>query len=391
VQQDSSSKRRLYPYALFYFAYYGYVGVFSPYASLFFVHQGMTAPQVGILMSLMQIMRIFGPNAWGWIADRSRRRVQVLRITALGAVAACVGLLSGQGFAWFFLVMVGINIFTSAQGPLSEALMLSELRGDLSRYGKLRLWGSVGFIAAVSASGALLDRFGILRMPWVALALLAMVLGASLAMREAPMAHGAQDGASLGQLLRRREILAFFASAFLLIAAHAALYVFYSLYLSRLGYDNTLIGFMWSLGVLAEIVFFYFQAPLFQRFGVRAVMLASLLLAAMRFLLIGFGADSLFWLAIAQLLHAASFGSHHSASVTMLQRWFSGPLQAQGQALYISISYGLGGTAGGLIMSAAWDGLGPRSVFILASAFSLAAVLAMALCYRWLEHDGKDQ
>ena len=376
--------RQAFPFALFLFAYYGYVGVFSPYASLFFAHQGMSAPQIGVLMSMMQVMRIFGPTAWGWLADRSQRRVLVLRLTAIGALGACGGLLFGQGFAWYFAVMVAINTFTSAQGPLSEALMLSSMRGDLSHYGKLRLWGSIGFIAAVSAAGELLDRFGIVNMPWVALALLALVLCASLCMREAPQAPPEKDAPSVTQLMRRPEVIAFFVSTFLMIAAHAALYVFYSLYLSGLGYSNSVIGLMWSLGVLAEIAFFYYQAPIFRRFGARTLMLGCLLAAVVRFLLIGFGAESLALLVLAQILHAATFGTHHSASVAMLQRWFSGPLQSQGQALYISISYGLGGTLGGLALSAAWEAYGPRSVFLLAAAAALAATGAAALCYRWL-------
>ncbi|MET0961639.1 MAG: MFS transporter [Noviherbaspirillum sp.] len=381
---SASWPRQAFPFALFLFAYYGYVGVFSPYASLYFAHQGMSAPQIGVLMSMMQVMRIFGPAAWGWLADRSQRRVLVLRLTAIGALGACGGLLFGQCFAWYFAVMVAINTFTSAQGPLSEALMLSSMRGDLTHYGKLRLWGSVGFIAAVSAAGELLDRFGIVNMPWVALALLALVLCASLCMREAPHAPPEKDAPSVTQLMRRPEVIAFFTSTFLMIGAHAALYVFYSLYLSGLGYSNSVIGLMWSLGVLAEIAFFYYQAPIFRRLGVRALMLGCLAAAVVRFLLIGLGAESLALLVLAQVLHAATFGTHHSASVAMLQRWFSGPLQAQGQALYISISYGLGGTLGGLALSAAWDAYGPRSVFLLAAGAALAATGAAALCYRWL-------
>ena len=383
--ETSAWSRQAFPFALFMFAYYGYVGVFSPYATLFFAHQGMSPSQIGVLMSMMQVMRIFGPAGWGWLADVSQRRVLVLRATAIGALCACSGLLFGQGFAWYFAVMVVLNTFTSAQGPLSEALMLSRMGGDLTHYGRLRLWGSVGFIAAVSIAGELLDRFGIGNVPWVGLALLAIVLCASLAMREAPQAAPVKDAPSVTQLMRRPEVIAFFTSTFLMIAAHASIYVFYSLYLSGLGYSNSVIGLMWSLGVVAEIVFFYYQAPLFRRFGVRVLMLGCLLAAAARFLLIGFGAESLALLMLAQVLHAATFGTHHSASVAMLQRWFSGPLQSQGQALYTSISYGLGGTLGGLALSAAWDAFGPRWVFLLAAATALAATAAAALCYRWLE------
>jgi PPP family 3-phenylpropionic acid transporter len=375
--------KQSFNFALFFFAYYGFIGVFSPYASLYFSDKGMTAAQIGVLMSLIQVMRIFGPNLWGWVADHSQRRVLVLRITALAALTAFLGMFFGQTFAQFFVVMIAINMFTSAQGPLSEALMLSEMRGDLTQYGRVRLWGSVGFILTVTVAGYLLDWQGISLMPWISLAMLGLVLLASCRMQESAHIPPQHDVPSVKSLLQQREVIAFFASTFLMIAAHAALYVFYSLYLAQLGYSKTVIGLMWSLGVVAEIVFFYYQAPLFRRFGIQKLMMASLLIAVARFLMIGFCAQSLFWLLIAQILHAATFGVHHSASVAMLQRWFSGPLQARGQALYISISYGLGGTLGGLILSALWDTFGAQTVYLTAAGFALAGAGAATLAFRW--------
>lgn len=384
--QSTSWPRQSFSFALFFFAYYGYVGVFSPYASLFFSDRGMTAAQIGVLMSLMQVMRIFGPNLWGWVADRHQRRVTVLRLTAIAAVAVFCGLFAGQTFVQFLIVMIALNLFTSAQGPLSEALMLSEMRGDLTHYGKLRLWGSIGFIVSVVLAGPLLDRYGIHLMPWIALTLLALVLVAAIRIEES--VHEDRHGkvTSVLALLRQREVASFFLSTFLMIAAHASLYVFYSLYLAQIGYSNTVIGLMWSLGVVVEIVFFFYQTPLFRRFGVKKLMIASLLIAVVRFLMIGFGAESLLLLLIAQVLHAATFGMHHSSSIVTLQRWFSGSLQARGQALFTSISYGLGGTLGGLVMSGFWDRFGAQAVYLAAAAFSLAGAGAAALSYRWQSH-----
>ena len=375
--------RQSFSFGLFFFGYYGYIGIFSPYASLYFAHKGMTAVQIGVLMSLMQVMRIFGPNLWGWLADRKQQRAAVLRITALAALCCFAGMFVGQTFAQLLVVMVLVNLFTSAQAPLSEALMLSEMRGDLTHYGRLRLWGSVGFIVAVSLAGPFLDWQGVELMPVMAILLLALVLFASLRMHESAITGLHQKAPSVLELMRRRDVIAFFLSTFLMIAAHAALYVFYSLYLARLGYSNTVIGLMWSLGVAVEIVFFFYQAPLFRRFGVRILMIVSLLMAVARFLMIGFGADSLILLLVAQVLHAATFGIHHSASVVTLQYWFSGQLQARGQALFTSISYGLGGSFGGLILGEFWDTFGPETVYLVAAMLALGGAGAAALSYRW--------
>ena len=334
-------------------------------------------------MSLMQVMRIVGPNVWGWAADRTNRRVTLLRLTALLSLTAFSGMFLGHTFTQFFCVMIIVNAFTSAQGPLSEALMLSEMRGDLTHYGRLRLWGSVGFIVLVTAAGQILDWYGVQTMAHIAFAMLALVWIASMRMQETASTHANHHVPSVLSLLRRPEVFAFFVSTFLMIGAHSALYVFYSLYLAQLGYSKTLIGFMWSLGVIAEIIFFYYQAPLFKRIGLQKLMLASLFIAVVRFLMIGLFAQSLLILLVAQVLHAATFGVHHSASVMTLQRWFSGPLQARGQALYTSISYGLGGSIGGLVLSRFWDVLGASSVFMIAALFALAGAIAALFSYRW--------
>jgi PPP family 3-phenylpropionic acid transporter len=374
-------------FALFFFAYYGYVGVFSPYASLYFADRGLSATQIGILMSLMQVMRIFGPNVWGWVADQSRRRVLVLRLTSVAAALTFCGMFVGQSFMFFFALMVTVNLFTSAQGPISEALMLSSMRGDLTHYGRVRLWGSVGFIVLVTLSGYALDWQGIELMPWIALLMLVMVTSVTFSLHEEPATQHAQPSNSVRELLSRKSVLSFFASTFLMIAAHSSLYVYYSLYLSDMGYSKTVIGLMWSLGVIAEILFFFYQAPLFRRFGVRKLMLFSLAVAVIRFLMIGWGAQSLAILLVAQVLHAATFGVHHSASVATLQRWFAGSLQARGQALFISISYGLGGTVGGLLLSACWDTFGARWVYVLAAIMSLLGLVAAQLSYRWQDEE----
>lgn len=369
-------------YGAFFFTYYAFAGSFATYAALFFAARGMTVPQIGILVSLIQVMRIFGPNVWGWVADHTQQRARVLRLTACAALLAFGGIFFADSFVQFFIAMVLINLFTSAQSPLSEALMLSEMRGDLSNYGKVRLWGSVGFIVAVVAGGYVLDWFGVGSLLWFAGAFLVLVLGASLRIRDVPHPPAAHDTPRLWHVLRKAEVGAFFLSAALMCGAHMALYAFYSLYLERAGYSKPVIGAMWALGVVAEVGFFWFQARVFARFGARKVMMFAFGAAVLRFVITGAGPDLLWVLVAAQLLHAATFAAHHSAAVVTMQRWFAGPLQASGQALYMSIAYGIGGTLGGLLMTFCWDRLGPEQMYFGAAAMSAAGGAAAWYSFR---------
>lgn len=370
-------------FALSFFAYYGYVGVFAPYASLYFFERGITVVQIGILMSLMQVTRIFGPYFWSWVADRNGQRVLVLRYTALAAVVCLLGFLGGSLFIHFFWLMLLLNFLTSSQVPLGEAIMLSEMRGDLTHYGRLRLWGSVGFVVAVMLAGLFFDQFGVSSFPWLALGLMVFVYGVCQYLREPADSHSTRGVESGWRVLRKPEVIAFFTSTCLMVAAHSALYVYYSLYLERIGYSKVLIGFMWSVGVVAEIVFFYYQAPLFRRFGVKRLMILSLVCGVLRFVMIGVGAESLVVLLLAQILHAATFGAHHSASVLTMQRWFGGALQARGQAFFVSISYGVGGSLGGVILSIGWEQFSPESVYWMAALMVLLALAAALVSYRW--------
>lgn len=375
-------------FAQFLFSYYAHAGTFATYASLFFAGRGMSAGQIGVLMSLIQVMRMIGPNLWGWVADRLHRRVLVLRANAIAALFAFAGLFFADDFSELFAVMVLLNLFTSGMVPLAEAQLLSEMRGDLSGYGRVRLWGSLGFILAVTGAGYGLDWFGVESLLWIAGALLLMVLAATLQVREAAAVEKPKVHVPVLHVLRQPEVASFFASTALMVAAHTSLYVYYSLYLEQIGYSKPVIGFMWSLGVVVEIFFFYYQSAVIARMGPRRLMMIAFGIAVARFAMIGAGAGWFALLLFAQVLHAVTFAAHHSTAIITMQKWFAGPMQARGQALYMSIAYGVGGSAGGLFMSLCWDRLGPSAVYYAASALAALAWLCARQSFAWQKSAG---
>jgi PPP family 3-phenylpropionic acid transporter len=376
-----------FSFALFLFCYYAHAGTWSTYATLFFADKGMTVAQIGVLMSMIQVLRIVGPNVWGYVADHYDRRVLVLRMAGFAALIGFSGFFFGSSFGHFMLAMVILNLFTSGQAPICEALMLSEMKGDLTYYGRIRMWGSIGFIVSVTLASVALEHYGIMTLPWVAAALLVCTILAAFRLKDVPRRVHQEAPPLLRALLRRREVIAFFVSTALMVSAHTSLYTFYSLYLERNGYSKTVIGAMWSLGVLAEVLLFYFQAPLFKRWGAMRMMYLALGVSVARFVMIGAGSHMLWLLIVAQLMHAATFALHHSSSVMTLQRWFSGSLQARGQALYMSISYGVGGSLGGLFLAQWWERAGAESVYYVAAVLALLSTLAALLSFRWQRRD----
>lgn len=382
------STRRI---AQFFFIYFAFVGIFAPFFGLYLQEQGLLAWQIGVLVSLTQVLRIFGPNLWGWWADRTQQPVRIMRSIALLGWVCFSFLLWGPGFVGLFGILLLANLFLSGQVPLSEALTAQHLKGDFARYGRLRLWGSIGFIVAVVVTGYVLESGSIHFLPWLILIVLAALIASTHRLPEISL-HKI-DPADTDQmivdsykaLLRRPEVMCFLLSCFFMIAAHMALYTYFSIHLAALGYEKQAIGLIWALGVLAEIVVFYFQAVLFRRFTAFSLLVMSFSLCVLRFLLIGFLAQAVWALLIAQLLHAFTFGVHHSATLAYMQQWFARGAQARGQALYTSVGYGLGGSFGGLLCSALWQPLGAAWVFCISGLLALAALIAIFLS-RWLQY-----
>lgn len=365
----------------FYFFYFAFVGAFSPYWGLYLQSLHFSAWQIGVLMSLTQVMRIFAPNVWGWVADRSGKCAAIVRLAALISAASFAGVFAGQSFAWLFVALAIMSFFWSASLPLVEATTLSLLGSQAGRYSRIRVWGSVGFVVATVVIGHLLERFGVAYLPSSVMLLVVGIAVYAWFIPEAPVAKHAVDGGSLWDILRQPAVVALFLSCFFMALTHGPYYTFYSINLAEHGYSESAIGYLWSIGVLAEIGAFLLMPRLVDWLGLRRLFLLGLLLAVLRFLMIAWLAQSTLAMALAQILHATTFGTHHAASIALIHRFFQGKHQARGQALYISASFGLGGTLGGLATGALWTLLGAPWIFTLAA---LSAAIGLWLAQRWL-------
>ncbi|HMJ49208.1 MAG TPA: MFS transporter [Burkholderiales bacterium] len=366
----------------FYFFYFAFVGAFSPYWSLYLNSLGFSASDIGILMSLLMVTRIFAPTLWGWMADRSGKRVAVIRIAAALSLASYIGVFFGRSFWWMFGVMALLSFFWSASLPLVEATTLSHLRDSSARYGHVRLWGSIGFIVAVICTGYVLDVAEVRVLLWLVLATIAGILIFSRYIPEADSAIDHTDRLPVLNILKRPEVAALFVACFLMVAAHGSYYTFYSLYLAAHGYSKGAIGWLWAVGVICEIAVFVAMPRIMERFSLLQILSMSFLLAIIRFLLIGWMVDSLGAIFFAQVLHAATFGAYHAGAIAAIHRFFRGRHQATGQALYTSLTFGAGGTFGALLSGYLWDFLGASLTFSMAALFALLGFFLIAWKFR---------
>jgi len=355
----------------FYFLYYAFLGAMMPYWSLYLQARGLDAAAIGVVLAVMAGTRVVAPNLWGWLADRSGRRLGVIRIGAFAALVSLAGLFVPLGFGWLLLVVTLHTAFWNAILAQYEVITLAALGEHVQRYGQVRLWGSVSFILAVVCGGLLFDRVSVVALPWLLLVLLALIAAGTMLVPRPAVAARERGAGGLRARLGDRALIAFLAASFLLQFSHAPYYGFFSLFLADHGYGRTATGWIWSLGVIAEIGVFAGAHRLLARFSLREVLLASLLLAALRWLMIGFGAGNLALLLVAQCLHAASFGSFHAAGIEYLRRHFGSRHQGQGQALYAAVSFGAGGALGALASGYLWES-GASLGFLVAAIAALA-------------------
>jgi PPP family 3-phenylpropionic acid transporter len=295
--------------------------------------------------------------------------------------ALALALAGRFGVAAVTLCVVLLFIANGAVIPLMEASLAHQLNlaagGAAGRYGRTRVWGSVGFMVAAVATGMLLHALGVPAWPWLGLALWVLLAFAlwELPLMSDPVHHEAAPAGTLA-VLRRPEVAWFFAGVFLTVLAHVSLYAFFALFAASFGMSETAIGLLWSVGVLVEIVFFWTQGHWFERLSMHNWLLLAAVVSALRFAAMAAFGSFMVVLVLTQLTHAVTFAAQHAACITLVSRYFPGRLRGRGQALYTTLGYGLSGVLGGVAGGALIERWGYPAVFWASSA---AAALA-ALC-----------
>jgi PPP family 3-phenylpropionic acid transporter len=369
----------------FYLFYFALLGSTAPYLALYFHHLGFDSARIGELVAIPMLMRCVAPNLWGWLGDHTGRRLAIVRIGAVCTLGSFALILLDKSYAWLALVMALHAFFWHAVLPQFETLTLAHLHGQAARYSQIRLWGSIGFILSVVGLGRVFESFSLDAYPYTLLAIMAGIVVASAWVPDARAVEAAPrtPGEGFVKQLLRPGVLAFYLCVGLMQLSHGPYYTFLTLHLEQLGYSRAVIGLLWAVGVVAEVLMFMAMSRILARFSLRQVLVTSFMLAALRWLLLGSFAEHLWVLVLAQVMHAATFGSFHAAAIHFVQRSFGSRQQGQGQALYAALS-GVGGAMGALYSGYLWQPLGAGGTFALAS---LAAFAAAFIMLRQTSHD----
>ncbi len=344
------------------------LGVYLPFWPVWLSAQGLDATQVGLLVAVTLWTKVLGLPAVTWLADASGRTTRAMALCAGLSIVAFAGFFAAEGFAAILLIQVIAALSFQALIPLGES---HTLRGVLNLgldYGRIRLWGSLSFIAGSLLGGFLVSRdlTGALLWALIGALLLGLLSVLALPALAAPPREPAPSPRRALALLANPPFLLLLVCAGLLQASHAVYYGFSAISWQAAGISGLAIGWLWAMGVVAEIFLFTVGDRLVGRFGPARLLGAAALAGALRWSVLAVTTDFIV-LTAAQCLHGLTFGAAHLATVHLLARQAPRRLTATAQGLYSAIS-------GGVIM-----GLAVFAAGQLYAAFEAKAYLAMVL------------
>lgn len=371
--------------ALFYAAIFLLVGIQLPFWPVWLAGRGLSPAEIGVVLASALWVKVIANPLAGSLADRSGSRRGLMIALAAANLAGFLLFLPSYGFASLLTVNLVTSAAFSALLPLGDNLTLTIAYERKLDYGRMRVWGSISFIAASLGAGALLAS----RPSELVLVLL---IGAAslnlLACLQLP-AHSFTRAQAFGEswrrwrrlLLDRRQLL-FLAAATAIQASHSTYYAFGTLHWRSLGYSGRTIGWLWAEGVIAEIALFAFGAPLVSRLGPARLLVLGGLGGVVRWGLTA-GAIALPSLLALQVLHALTFGAAHLAAMHFMARALPPELSATGQSLYSATVSGIGF---GLVMAGSgplYAAFGADSYLGMAALAGCGALAAWQLGRKW--------
>ncbi|MGD9135028.1 MAG: MFS transporter [Desulfobacterales bacterium] len=356
-----------------YFLYFGVLGIFLPFFNLYCYHLGFSGFRIGILSAVRSVALVLFPLIWGALADRLNARRPIYILCCFCSALIWMLYLFTTDFWPMLAITIFYGMFFSPIISFLEAFTMDILGKEKKSYGRIRVWGSISFIAAVLVLGKIIDLYSV---EIIVVLILAGSLMLSVISTQVPVLQIAKRKrlAAGAKSLLDRHVVVFLFCAFLMLVSHGAYYGFFSIHLENLGFGSTFIGLTWALASGAEIVVMLRSDQIFNRFSIKAVLIFSFMVAALRWLILFF-VQSAAAILFAQVLHAVTYGTFHIASILYIDRLAPDKAKTLGQALNNAISYGLGLMVGFFFSGYLYEIIGSFALFIISSLIALCGGL----------------
>jgi MFS transporter, PPP family, 3-phenylpropionic acid transporter len=356
-----------------YFLYFGVLGIFLPFFNLYCYHLGFSGLQIGILSAVRSVALVLFPLIWGALADRLNARRPIYILCCFCSALIWMLYLFTVDFRVMLAITIFYGMFFSPIISFLEAFTMDILGKEKKSYGRIRVWGSISFIAVVLALGKIIDLYSV---EIIVVLILAGSLMLSVISTQVPGIQVAQKKRLPRgtKSLLDRHVLVFLFCAFLMLVSHGAYYGFFSIHLENLGFGSTFIGLTWALASAAEILVMLRSDQIFSRFSIKTVLIFSFMVAALRWFVLSF-VQSTAAILLSQVLHAVTYGTFHIASILYIDRLAPDKAKTMGQAVNNATSYGLGLMVGFFLNGYLYEITGSFVLFMISSLIALSGGL----------------
>jgi PPP family 3-phenylpropionic acid transporter len=362
----------------FYFLYYGAAASLIPFLVIYYERLGLSGRQIGFLAAIPPFVFLISAPAWGAAADATKQHKRLLMVAIAGALAVVFIFSRTTAFVWIIPVAVVYAFFAAPIMPLVDASTMDWLGEKRNLYGRIRLWGAIGWGITAPLIGWLIERSGV---QWAFYGYIILMLGGLVVAWFLPIREtSAQQPFWSGMRLfaGNRQWLLFLAVVFIGGTCMAIILNFLFLYMNDLGVSKTLMGLTLTFATISELPIFFYSNRLLNRWGARGLLLIALAATVVRALAYTVVSDPWMFLVVS-LLHGLTFSAMWVAGVSFADSMAPEGLGATAQGLFSAVLLGLGGIAGGLIGGFLYDELGVVAMFRWAAAFALVGLVVFAL------------
>lgn len=372
--------------ALYYFTFLGALGTFWPFFTLWLAHAGLQPGEITRVMSVYPLAGLIGPPLFGLVADAFRARGSLLRAASAGTLLAFSGFFFARGFKpALYATMAAFAFFRGPILAMADATTFEHVVKHGGSFGRVRLWGSVGFLLAALGAGALCERLGIEHMVDVTAAGLFVAALCAWRLPAPPPERRPQALDAWLRLLERPALWLLLGATALAQLAMAAFDACFSLHLKALGATSGFVGVAWAVGVGAEVLLMAVSQRFIVRYGADKLFAASIATAALRWLLLATVTTPAAALAL-QPLHGMSFGVFYVCGVTLARERGGAEAPTAAQGLFAG-ALALGSVTGMQLAGRVYERVGGQGLFRAAAAVaSLGCVCAVGHALRRGHH-----
>lgn len=375
--ESAPASRQMWAVRWLYFFFFANFGIFMTFGNVYFREIGLSGAEIGLINSVAPLMGMVSGPLWGVLSDRFRNPRLFLGIAVLGGTAAVLSISLTTTLAGITLTLAAYWLFISACVPLIDTITLGLLGGNRERYGRQRVWGSLGYIAGSWLFGFILQQSGLHVLFYGCAAGMLLILPglAALDLRQAQPTGQAAPWAGLAQFIRQPTWLLFALSLIVIGIVNNALNNFLGIYIRDLNGGEALIGSSAALGVLTELPVMYFSAYFLRRLGNRGMIALGFVFFGVRMLLYGLIPAPGWVLAIA-LMHGFTYAPYWVGSVSYVSEMAPENLKATAQGM-LSFIVSLSSVIGSPINGGLYDWLGAARLFLVNGVLAVAALVIL--------------